>query len=255
MKTPKEKVEEWWNSGADFETGISLYMVYGRNKVLKSTMPGREARYHEKLKYELTKDVGLDWQKLPRIKTAVTGVTVAAPKSVDRTKLPEPEPEGKEEYPYEVRRVINEYAECYRRRGELHFEMSGIEGNGNEACQRRAGLLQEIKRLSARMDVLHFAREAYKDRREIPDADKIWPKEKEVHADPLPSDVEALKALKKNIQVSMVKDRNLLDYQQITKGENKNPMPAGPKRMEIEKRITVKLKRIEEIEYKLVEVQ
>lgn len=255
MKTPKERVEEWWNSGADFDTGISLYMLYGRNKVLKSTMPGRQSRYHEKLKYELTKDVGLDWNKLPRIKTAVAGVSVASPKSVDQSKLPEPVPEKTDDYPYEVRRVINEYAECYRKRGELHYEMSGIDGNGDEACRQRAGLLQEIKKLSGRMDVLHVAREAYKDRKEIPDADKLWPKEKEVHADPLPSDVNELKQLKKNIQVSMVKDRNLLDYQQVTKGENKNPMPNGPKRMEIEKRILVKMKRIEEIEYKLVELQ
>jgi hypothetical protein len=255
MKTIQEQVREWWFNGADFDTGIAMYMIHGKNKVLKHTMPGRPARYHEKLKYELTKEVGIDWKTLPVIKTRPSGVTASQPKTVDQTKLPEPKEESTDEYPYEVRRVINEYAECYRRRGELHFEMSGQEGNNPETCQYRSKLLQDIKRLSARMDVLYLAREAYNDHREIPDADQLWPKEKEVHSEPLPDNVEALKQMKKNIQVSMVKDRNLLDYQQITKGEQKNPMQAGPKRMEIEKRITVKLKRIAEIEFKLVEVQ
>jgi hypothetical protein len=32
MSTPKEIVIEWWNSGADFDTGVSLYVRFGNNK-------------------------------------------------------------------------------------------------------------------------------------------------------------------------------------------------------------------------------
>lgn len=253
----KKKVKDWWSAGADFDAGISLYHIYGHNKVLKYTMPGRKSRYYEKLKYELCKDVGLDWLKMPAIPKPLPSVTVAQPKHFDQAKLPDPKVENTEQYPFEVRRVINEYAECYRNRGKLHWEMCEVNDNNDpENCMKRSDLLLKIKLLSSRMDVLHMAREAYFSRKEIPNEASLWPKEqKELLAEQLPDNIDELKQMKKNIQVSMVKDRNWLDYQQKTKTDKKTPMPAGPKRMEIEKRIKAKLKKIEEIEYKLVELQ
>jgi hypothetical protein len=256
MKTPKEQVLEWWNSGADFEQGVALYSLFGHNRTLKNTMHGRKARYEDKLRYELCKDVGLNWLTMPRIKKDPSSITAASVIQTDPLKLPEPERKEDLSLPLDVRHVINEYSECYRERSRLHHEMSSLaDNNEKETSQKRSILLDQIKKLSIRMDVLHFAREAYNERKELPDASRLWPEKQEQLTDPLPKDVDQLKQLKKNIQVSLVKDRNWLDYQQKTQKEHKTPMPMGPKRLEIEKRIKAKLKRIEEIEYKIVSLQ
>jgi len=257
MSTPKEIVIEWWNSGADFDTGVSLYVRFGNNKVLKNTMPGRKERYYEKLKYELCKSVGLDWKKMPRLRPAPKEVTVL--KKVIRPAEHEDEqiPHDDQNYPPLVRKVIAEYSECYRERSKLHWQMCEVPSeNSKENCETRSKLLSSIKKLTIRMDELHFARQAYLDQKELPEEAKLWPKQlPPVPAASLPDDVEGLKRLKKHLQTSLVKDRNLLDYQQKSKKEKKTPMPAGPKRMAIEKRIANKIRKIEQIEYKLVEFQ
>lgn len=256
MKTSKEQVQDWWNAGADFEQGVALYSMFGKNRTLKSTMHGRKERYNEKLRYELCRSVGLNWLTMPKIKKDPATMTAAAIKQTDPVKLPEPERKEDLSLPLDVRHVINEYSECYRKRSQLHHEMSSLpENNETETSKRRSVILDQIRNLSARMDVLHAAREAYNDRKEMPDSSRLWPVKTEPIEDPLPDDVDQLKQLKKNIQVSLVKDRNWLDYQQKTQKEHKTPMPVGPKRLEIEKRIKAKLKRIEEIEYKIVSLQ
>lgn len=257
----KQKVTDWWVAGCEFEAGIDLYLRHGKNKCLKSTMPGRPETYSEKLRYELCKSVGLDWLKMPKItgiqhKPKQPQVIQAKTLIKDFEQQPEPRKENTDAYPAVIRKLINEYAECYRERSVRHTEMADIpEENSKENCQRRAELLIEIKKLSARMDILHFARIAYSDHKEMPDEAKIWPEEAKAEEDNiLPDNLEDLKRMKKDLQVSMVKDRNLLDYQQKTKLDKKCPMPEGPKRKGIEKRIAWKLKRIETIDYKIVDL-
>ena len=260
MSEPKTLVTGWWISGCDYDEGVGLYIQFGKNKTLKNVMPGRPARYTDKLKYELCKDVGLNWLAMP----AQTGhkpvqrITVVQARKADPDfeQHVEPKPEITDQYPPLVRRVISEYAECYRERSMLHQQMCAVpEVNSEEHCKKRAGLLISIKSLSARMDDLYFARQAYFDHKEIPDETKLWPDEIKTNDDnSLPDDIERLKALKKNQQIALFKDRNMLDYQQKSKSDKKNPMPDGPRRKGIEKRIGWRLKRIEEIEYKIVEL-
>lgn len=254
----QKKVTDWWISGCDYDAGIALYQLYGKNKSLKNTMPGRPARYTDKLHYELCKDVGLNWLTMPKStgQKPVQKVTVVQAKTAELEQHPEPVQEVTDQYHPLVRRVISEYAECYRERSMRHADMGGVaEINSEENCSKRAELLKEIKKLSARMDELYFARQAYFDHREIPDEHKLWPGENlPEKADELPDDLDKLKSMKKNQQIALVKDRNMLDYQQITKADKKLPMPDGPRRKGLEKRIGWRLKRIEEIDYKIVEL-
>ncbi len=255
--SPKEIVMQWWVSGADFEAGTGLFSNFGKNKTLASVMPGRPNRYHEKLKYELCKAVGLDRDKMPAIHQKPLKQVVVTKVDLPVELPPPVQTIDDNNYPPLVRRVIAEYAEMYRKRGALHWEMASVpHNNEKEHCEKRAGLLMEIKVISKRMDTLHIARQAYLERKEIPDPAILWPKElPPPPPDPLPEDVQELKRLKKQLQTSLMKDRNLLDYQQKMKQKNKSPMPAGPRRLTIEKRMVEKLNRIELIEYKLIDLQ
>lgn len=257
---PKKLVTDWWVAGCDYDYGVSLYIQFGKNKTLKNVMPGRPVRYTEKLRYELCKDTGLNWLSMPAPsgQKAVPRITVVPAKKTDPyiEEHVEPGQENTDQYHPLVRRVISEYAECYRERSMLHQQMCAVpEINSEDHCKKRAALLKAVKELSFRMDDLYYARQAYFDHREIPDEMKLWPGElKVMNENELPNDIERLKVLKKNQQVALFKDRNMLDFQQHTKAEVKNPMPDGPRRKGIEKRIAWRLKRIEEIEYKIVEL-
>jgi hypothetical protein len=50
-----------------------------------------------------------------------------------------------------------------------------------------------------------------------------------------------------------VKDNNMLLYQSVTVQSEKHPMPDGPRRLGLEKRISGRLRTISQIELKLVE--
>ncbi len=161
-------------------------------------------------------------------------------------------------YPSDVRRMIHEYGEAYRERSRLHYKMISVgEGNSPENMDIRRNLLVRIKALSARMDVLFIAKDNYLRSRVLPDAGALWPPEKSasplVEAAPLPDDPVELRRLKKNLQTYNVKDNNLLLYQSVSIQMEKHPMPQGPKRVGIEKRIRGRLRMIEAIDYKLVE--
>lgn len=257
---PKTLVTGWWVAGCDYDEGINLYIQFGKNKTLKNVMPGRPSRYTEKLRYELCKDVGLNWLSMPAHtgQRPVQRITVSAAKKQDPgiEQHVEPQRENTDQYPPLVRRVISEYAECYRERSMIHQQMCSVpEINSEDHCKKRAALLKSVKDLSLRMDDLYYARQAYFDHKEIPDEMILWPGEtKTEDANVLPNDIERLKVMKKNQQVALFKDRNMLDFQQHTKCDIKNPMPDGPRRKGIEKRIAWRRKRIEEIEYKIVEL-
>jgi len=256
MEDSKHTVINWIKSGADYIEGIALYTRFGKNRNMAALFPGKKHRYELKLRYELCKSVGLDWKNIPGDDS---GSFSPLGQPVNAVCQDDPlsgfDDDG--QYPAIIRRVIHEYAECYRERGKLHFEMCNVpENNEAENTALRCELLGRIKHLSARMEVLFQAKECYFESKVIPDADSLWPPDKQVQKTaekPLPSDPAELRRLKKNLQTYNVKDNNLLLYQSATALNEKHPMPAGPRRVGIEKRIQSRLKLIEQIEYRLVE--
>jgi hypothetical protein len=64
-----------------------------------------------------------------------------------------------------------------------------------------------------------------------------------------------LKKLKENLRIKIAKAENRLEFQTDTKGEKPNPMPEGPKRAELVKRIAEMKKQKEAVEYKIVELK
>ncbi len=272
----KKEVLNWIADGCDWDKGMMLYSVYGKNKALAKNIAGKPNTQSTKLIYELCKSVGLDYQELkngkvipnihteyPSTKPIVITVDQISEKLKNRLTIGEMvEPEGIpeilevsriEEYPAIIRRVIAEYAETYQERSKTHSIMTEMpEGNSQTLKTKRAQLFDIVKALTERLALLYDTQEIYKKTGFVPTEAEIWPKPKEKPTTELTDDVEQLRKMKKNQQSANTKDQSLLDYQSEKQGEVKRPMPAGPKRMKLENRIKARLKMIDEIEYKLV---
>jgi len=280
IEESRSLVLEWLRSGADYELGAALYARVGKNRNMAALFPGKKYRLESKLRYELCKSVGIDWKKMPLGTEIDDGATAnqAGPVSVSSfssasvsaslspssaaSASPDneiPVLEDKEQYPLDVRRVIHEYGEGYRKRSQLHLQMTSLpEYNQPEVVAHRRDLLMQIKALSVRMDLLHQAKENYQLHRIVPDPAVLWPEPavspgSPSRDKPLPDDPVELRRLKKNLQTYNVKDNNMLLYQSVTVQSEKHPMPDGPRRLGLEKRIRSRLRTISQIELKLVE--
>lgn len=288
MEDPRSLVFEWLRSGADYNLGAALYAQVGKNRNMAALFPGKKYRMESKLRYELCKSVGLDWKKLPLGAEVDGGATAKQPvpffvsvssfssASVSSSASPcfSPAPvaasaaspdnelpvlDDSEQYPSDVRRVIHEYGEGYRKRSQLHLQMTSLpENNQPEIVARRRDMLMQIKALSLRMEVLFQAKENYQLQRIVPDPSVLWPEPAASQGSasrekPLPDDPVELRRLKKNLQTYNVKDNNMLLYQSVTAQSEKHPMPDGPRRLGLEKRIRGRLRTISQIELKLVE--
>ena len=259
---PTEEIQAWLAGDRDYSAGIALLQRYGNKKILAATLakPGKERneQNHRKLAYELSKVAGMPKTDIP----APQPKPVAAPvkeKLVYGPALPpdqEPElyevrPDG--QYPDVIRRIKYEFSELYTRRSILHKNMAAIPAENNTAnMNARSGMLEEIKKLSIRMDVLYLHLKAYEDNGAVPAEAELWPKPKATEQ--LPQEPDKLKLMKKNLQTANTKDRNLLQYQQQQKASSDAPMPDGPKRKKIILRIKEREKQIAEIDEKLLKI-
>lgn len=282
MEDPRSLVLEWLSAGANYDQGTALYARVGKNRNMAALFPGKKYRMESKLRYELCKSVGLDWKKLQLgtevddglaakqpvpVSSSVSSLSSASfsaspsPSSVvsasPDNELPVLKDSG--QYPSDVRRVIHEYGEGYRKRSQLHSQMTSLpEYNQPEIVAQRRELLMQIKALSLRMEVLFQAKENYQLHRILPEPGALWPEPvvspgSASRDQPLPSDPVELRKLKKNLQTYNVKDNNMLLYQSVTAQPQKHTMPEGPRRLGLEKRIRGRLRTIEKIELKLVE--
>jgi hypothetical protein len=126
------------------------------------------------------------------------------------------------------------------------------ETNTPENMNKRALLFADIEKLTDRMEFLYSFIETWEKTGIEPIEEEIWPVKNE---NELPDDLDELKKIKKNLQSSNTKDRNLLEFQQKTKAAKNNPMPTGPKRKRVEFRIKKRQQEIERIEQKIVELE
>lgn len=263
-----KEITDWIHSDRNYEVGVTLYSLYGKNLMLKRDFPGKAHKHMDKLTYELCKIAGIDYQQLKnenkigsesapipfrpmeiRGQIPVKNVATALPNAPD---MPETLDVKKVmEYPSIIRRVIAEYAEAYQERSKLHRIMIEMpEGNSQTLKTKRAEIFEMVKGLSDKLERFYAIREEFEKNGFVPAEEDIWPKPKEKAVAELPNDPDELKKMKKNLQSANVKDQNMLDFQSEKKGEKARPMPAGPKRMKLESRIKARLAMIEQIEYK-----
>jgi hypothetical protein len=261
----KKTITKWLNGPQDYQEGLAILQELTRkHKVLSKLMKGESKTRAEKLAYMLSKEIGLKAVPKP-----ITGQS-AESKKPQPQKPEEATPEegrlsliGKDtklsDFPVEIQRVINDYSALYRERGKMHKMLVFVgDDNDDVSCGQRADLASKIKEISEKMEAFFQAYDAYKKEGVIltkalyPDpSDKKEP-------DPEPDQsVDDMKRLKKNLQASLVKDRNLILYKTKTKPDNgtENPLPEGPRKIKLEKRIKAKEKQIADLEMKIAKAE
>jgi hypothetical protein len=268
MNDQQLEVIAWWYGQRDYVTGIALLSRYCRNKTIVHTLnkPGKEnfiSSVH-KLHYEVTKAVNLDWLHIPKDPSPDSQterkLTLENPpgettreEKINPDEKPVPaeiteEQEDFSQYPKVIRRLLYESSNLYKKRSMLHAEMRNEnENNTEKSITLRKTNLAEIKSISQKLENYYTFIESYKKTGFVPEAETIWLEEKPTEPEE-PKTIEQLKKIKWSLHRDTAKDRCKLLYQQRTKAEKENPMPAGPKRDAVELRIALREKRIADIE-------
>lgn len=270
MADIKQQIIDWFNSSQDYEAGVLLLeQTSKKNRVISKLMKRGETRSSfEKLIWELNKVAGLS--SIPERKKTVAKVAAAKVPKLPKFETKQPEKTEKlvfnligdkdiNSYPPEVNRLVKEYSALYMERGKKHSSLVKLgDGNDQATVNARKVIIDEIDGISKRMEELYEAFHDYDENEEPVHASALWPDTApKASAGPAISEsVESLKNQKKNIQSSITKDRNLLLYGSKTKPKDgkEKPMPAGPKRTTLEKRITKKDKEILEIDQRIADL-
>jgi len=241
-------IANWLNGKRDFDEGVDLFIKYGTNKNLKAFFPGHASRYQRKLEYELTKIIGVNFHTLDRDLVIInpdpiTPVKVTAKPAYDAKEPVERNSDDMKHLPKVIRRLMYEYHDCYEKRTRTHIALKLVEGNSKSKNGERVELLDQIATYSARMDKLQTAKKAWETTGILPEESTLWGMKPEQ----VVLNKDELRAKKLNLQKTLSKDQNLLDYQSKIKADKPNPMPAGPKRNAIVTRISEKEKEIAQI--------
>jgi hypothetical protein len=273
MANIKEQIIDWFNGPQDYNQGIALLQeVSKKNKVIGKLIRRGDTRdSFEKLVWELNKVAGLkkipasqvDKTKDKSIKTKEKTAQTPRQETDKSTKLKYNLIGDKDidSYPPEVNRLVKEYSSLYMQRGKKHAALKRLgDGNDQETVTARQPLIADIKKMSDRMEVPNSAFQGYEKEGFSLDQNILWPEEKAAgnvqQAPGSMETIEELKTKKKNIQSSITKDRNLLTYGGKTKPKDgkEKPVPAGPKRTTLEKRIARKEKEIADLDQRIADL-
>ena len=244
----QEKINNWINNGFNYDEGVAILASISKHKALAKTIANRPHRYADKLRYELLKAAGL--QTNPSVFVIPP---ISADPEIDSENKPAIKSFKPGQLPPEVEKAIKFHSDAFKQRAILHEAMANLPNkNTPELIAEREDLSNQIAECSEVIEIMWKANEEYKVNGTLPDVDAIVAKLNAKSDEPLlPETLNELKELKLNIQKSISADRFMLDYQQKTKGKNKNPMPNGPKRTKIDLRIKQKEAELSQIEIKL----
>lgn len=172
------------------------------------------------------------------------------------------------EYPASVKKLLTEFRDLYTERSKQHNALKAVGETNDEksiAERKRIGIIMDAA--SRRMDTLWKAFEEYRESGKEPDESLfkepfnpetiVKNKTDQRNAPPLvlPNSIDKLKKMSENWRTKIVKAENKLNYQSETKGAKLNPMPAGPKRITLEKRIVKLQEEKTAIDIKLAELK
>lgn len=146
-------------------------------------------------------------------------------------------------YPPQISVLITEFRDLYTQRSIMHNQLKQVgEGNSDEEVQKRQELVNAIAVTSERMDAIwpvidNFNKTGKVEEVEEPKEPVVQEPKKEVKQIELATTVEELKKQSDNWRVKIMKAKNRLNYQSENKEKKPNPMPDGPKRVILLKRI------------------
>ena len=160
------------------------------------------------------------------------------------------------QYPDIIKKALYEWRDLYTARSLQHKNLKDVGEKNDEpsVTQRKwVGLVMDVT--SRRMDDLYKAVTAYKESETLPSEELFAipfnpEAQAKVSLEPkapksakgkakleLPDDLAVLNKMKENLRTKILKAENRLNFQTEKKQEKPNPMPEGPKRIELIKRI------------------
>jgi hypothetical protein len=156
--------------------------------------------------------------------------------------------ESLDEVPAEIERIVKEHAQLFMLRSKLSEERYDVpQTNSRENVKKRCDLTAYIHGLSERIEALYNAHAEYLKTRKLPDMEALFPSEKP-KKQPAKKPTEAqLKRERNTLMSGNRRDKNKLEYQSDRKLSKRNPMPEGPKRSELIKRVADRNRRITQI--------
>lgn len=160
------------------------------------------------------------------------------------------------QYPDIVKKALYEWRDLYTARSLQHKNLKAVgEKNDVPSINQRKWIGLLMDSTSRRMDDLYKAVTVYKESGTLPSAELFAipfnPEDQaKVSLEPkapksvkgkakleLPDDLAVLNKMKENLRTKILKAENRLNFQTEKRQEKPNPMPEGPKRIELIKRI------------------
>jgi hypothetical protein len=251
--TKEQEISKWLNSKKpNYEEGILLYSKYSKNKfLLRHFSHGFSEKRLAKLIYVLEKEIGFNVEPANSIHVEVK---------------PKRRPQGTtalqshktfNKLPLIIQELIKQRGTLYRHREMWHSQLKEIpQDNKKHNKDMRKVLAAKIDHVSKRIDVLYVTLDEFNKSGKLPSEDILnWKEDvpvKKKKADNLPDHTDMtplqLKNRLNNLRTYVIRDENLVNYQDRKKAAKPNPMPKGPKRTQLEKKIELRKQEIRQIE-------
>lgn len=216
------------------EAGLQLWAKYGRNKAFDKLFYRSGDRYLQKMRYELAKIAGISFEAFN------DGNYTQEPKVVETVTL----------WPPIIHRIKDEIETIVPNIADWHKQLVELGDANDDTTKAKAVELGELlDAANARYQLIDDAKELWFKDGTLPDESVLYPSEPDADD---PFDLKALTGAqlmqeKKNIESSLSKDRNQLQFQSKKKEAQENPMPEGDERNKVEARIANKTARLEAI--------
>ncbi len=255
MNDNKSAVITWISSGMNYSDGVVLLTRLSGKQNYAGIFGGKEHSLRDKLAYEICKAAKvadhITWKQF--IQSSKAGKEDKSSLRIETTvnsEAPWSDLNPLGEYPPIIHRILHESASLFQQRSRLHRQMVDMpESNAAQLVSKRAELFDQVKSLSERLRVLYETKKIFLEKGIVPDEQQLYPEEKSSGSKVEIQDETVLKKQKKNLQTSNSKDLSLLD------DSSAKPMPPSPRRMLLESRIKERSKRIEKIDYQLLNLR
>lgn len=234
-KPTKDEIIAWMQH-LDFNKGIELY-----SRIKKSSHPKDLKALVAKLCYiyKIEKPQSLHKAK-PKAQPQPQPQSQSQPQHQHPVKNTEIKTEHKT--PHFIEKIVKEHARLVMLRSQLDEQRKELGMlNTEPIMKKRRAITQSIHEHSEKIERLYNAKEDYYNKAVMPDMVALGledDSEKKVSPAEQQKKINALRNAQR-------KDQNLLDFQSNTTQQNPNPMPDGPKRRSIIKRMEKRLKEIE----------
>lgn len=262
---------DWLNGKQDFQEGIEILKKAGFKPgvVKRLEMIGKSdtAQLHLKQNINLYLDfIGREVEDTDAEMGVIKGKQVEELVQDDKKGLSIDDMADKLEKqeaqaPENAKKLIIMYAKFYRKREKAHREMQEVpETNSDENIEARRKCSEIIDSCTTMLEKIYPLVQSYLEQKKVPSDEELSavaeePEKKDEEKDETDEDdlntltKEELQKRLKSAKTKILRKKNLLEFQQETKGDTPNPLPDCPKRVKYETEIAKLEKEVEALQY------